>query len=153
MNRDRNKNDVELNQNKFKEIFVSTARKVCGKITADKRKKKQINTVMKLRDNKNEVTKKNEVWKQYTAKMPTRIFNMAFNTGGVPEDWKLGIVPVRKKGNTKECGNYRRTLLTVAAKVCERLLETRFSCQSAVNIQIIQKQFLVSAVSLSPVNI
>jgi len=58
----------------------------------------------------------------------TRIFQVAWRTGTIPEDWKYGIVqPFYKgKGSRKECKNYRGiTLLSVPGKVFAHVLLTR----------------------------
>lgn len=56
-----------------------------------------------------------------------KICNKAWEEGKIPEDWKIGqIVPIHKKGNTRDCNNYRGlTLLSTAAKTYERILEGR----------------------------
>lgn len=55
------------------------------------------------------------------------VYNKIWQTGKVPKDWELGVViPIYKKGDKRNCNNYRGiTLLSVAAKTFERVLDTR----------------------------
>lgn len=57
----------------------------------------------------------------------TKICTLAWNEGKIPNDWKIGvIVPIFKKGNKRDCNNYRGiTLLSIASKVYERILEAK----------------------------
>ena len=59
--------------------------------------------------------------------MLTELFNRIWKEEMIPQDWEVGIIlPIHKKGNNRECTNYRGiTLLSVALKVYERLLEKR----------------------------
>ncbi|XP_031358768.1 uncharacterized protein LOC116182371 [Photinus pyralis] len=63
--------------------------------------------------------------------MLTKIFNKAWTTGKVPEDWKLGIIiPLFKKGDSRDCSNYRGiTILSVVSKVYEHIMEARLRIQ------------------------
>ena len=53
-----------------------------------------------------------------------KLCSMAFESGGVPEDWRSMIVPLYKgKGEGTECKNYRGiSLLSVVGKVYEGIL-------------------------------
>lgn len=55
------------------------------------------------------------------------LYNKALHEGETPMDWRRGvIVPIYKKGDHKNCNNYRGiTLLSIAAKVCERIIRGR----------------------------
>ena len=55
------------------------------------------------------------------------IIDMAWETGKVPSDWaKAVIVPIYKKGDRKECSNYRGiSLLSVPGKVYAGILEKK----------------------------
>jgi Reverse transcriptase (RNA-dependent DNA polymerase)/Endonuclease-reverse transcriptase len=56
-----------------------------------------------------------------------RIIRAAWKENRVPEDWTRGeIVVIFKKGDRKECSNYRGiTLISQCAKIYERILEKR----------------------------
>ncbi|GAB0086845.1 Reverse transcriptase domain [Sergentomyia squamirostris] len=62
----------------------------------------------------------------------TRVIRVAWLSGRVPEDWQVGvIVPIFKKGNRKDCANYRGiSLLSLPGKVFAKVLETR--CRAVV---------------------
>lgn len=55
------------------------------------------------------------------------MYNKIFKEEKIPKDWELGqIVPIYKKGNNKQCSNYRGiTLLSVPLKIYERILENK----------------------------
>ena len=55
------------------------------------------------------------------------LINAAWEQGEVPSDWEIGVIlPIHKKGDPRECTNYRGiTLLSVAAKVYEDILNRR----------------------------
>lgn len=57
----------------------------------------------------------------------TAIFNTAWMTGEVPDDWGRAVIcPVYKKGDRQECGNYRGiSLLPHISKIYERVVENR----------------------------
>lgn len=57
----------------------------------------------------------------------TIIFNKAWNTKKVPEEWSRAVIlPIHKKGDPKNCDNYRGiSLLCVASKLYESILERR----------------------------
>ena len=44
-----------------------------------------------------------------------------------PQEWKRSVfIPIPKKGNTKECSNYRKTvLISHASKVMLKILQTK----------------------------
>ena len=57
-----------------------------------------------------------------------RLFNMAFESGTVPEDWRSAvIIPLYKgKGERTECKNYRGiSLLSVVGKIYARIVVDR----------------------------
>ena len=52
-----------------------------------------------------------------------------------PQDWKRSIfIPIPKKGNAKECSNYRTIALTHASKVMLKILQARL--QQYVNREL-----------------
>lgn len=57
----------------------------------------------------------------------TQLFNLAWKNERIPRDWELGmILPIHKKGDNKECMNYRGiTIMSVMSKLYERILEKR----------------------------
>ena len=56
-----------------------------------------------------------------------KIFNKVWNSKTIPKDWEIGIIlPIFKKGDNRNCTNYRGiTLLSTALKIYERILERR----------------------------
>lgn len=73
----------------------------------------------------------------------TKIFNKAWDTAKVPEDWKIGIIlPIFKKGDSRECSNYRGiTLLSVVSKVYEHILEKRLRSVTEEQLEDAQSGF------------
>ena len=57
----------------------------------------------------------------------SRIFNLAMRSSAVPADWRYAIIaPIYKKGNRKECSNYRGiSLLSVVGKLYASVLVDR----------------------------
>ena len=57
----------------------------------------------------------------------TRVFQVVWDSGEAPMDWQTGvIVPVFKKGDNKECTNYRGiTLLSLPGKLYAKVHEAR----------------------------
>lgn len=55
------------------------------------------------------------------------VINRAWEERKIPEDWEVGVImPIFKKGDKRDCGNYRGiTLLSIAAKLYERIMEQR----------------------------
>ena len=53
------------------------------------------------------------------------IFKISYNTGGIPNDWKLAnVVPIFKKGNKHDASNYRPISLTsLVMKTFERIIK------------------------------
>jgi Reverse transcriptase (RNA-dependent DNA polymerase)/Endonuclease-reverse transcriptase len=70
------------------------------------------------------------------------IFNMSMSTGAVPEDWrKANVVPVFKKGDRADVGNYRPISLTsIASKLMEKLVSRRILCHLQANDLINENQ-------------
>jgi Reverse transcriptase (RNA-dependent DNA polymerase) len=56
-----------------------------------------------------------------------KVYNKVWEEETVPQDWTVGLIlPIFKKGNTRDCNNYRGiTLLSTALKTYERILENR----------------------------
>ena len=57
----------------------------------------------------------------------TRVCQVAWKFGKTPRDWQTGvIIPIFKKGNRKQCTNYRtRSLLSLPGKVNAKCLERK----------------------------
>lgn len=55
------------------------------------------------------------------------IFNKVWEEEKIPKDWEIGlIVPIYKKGDNKDCNNYRGiTLLSTIMKLFEKIMEKR----------------------------
>jgi len=70
----------------------------------------------------------------------TRLFNVAGREGRVPLDWQTGVViPLFKKGDQRECSNYRGiTLLSLPGKVYAKVLERR--CREILEPQVQEEQ-------------
>jgi len=70
----------------------------------------------------------------------TRTCGVVWKTGEAPADWQTGIViPIFKKGDQRECSNYRGiTLLSLPGKVFARIIERR--CRQIVEPQIQENQ-------------
>lgn len=72
-----------------------------------------------------------------------KICNLAWKEAKIPEDWKVGVVvPIFKKGDKRECNNYRGiTLLSIASKVYERILETKLTREIDTQLEQCQSGF------------
>ena len=64
------------------------------------------------------------------------VYQQIWKTQQWPQDWKRSVfIPVPKKGNTKECSNYRTiALISHASKVMLKILQARF--QQYVNCEL-----------------
>ena len=64
-----------------------------------------------------------------TANILHKIYKDIWKNEVMPQDWNIGhLIKLPKKGNLKECKNYREiALLSVVAKVQNRILITRLS--------------------------
>ena len=70
----------------------------------------------------------------------TRVCQVAWTLGKAPKDWQTGvIIPIFKKGNRKDCTNYRGiSLLSLPGKVYAKCLGRR--CREIVESQIEESQ-------------
>lgn len=70
----------------------------------------------------------------------TDLFQNIWNSDTIPEDWSKGlIVKIPKKGNTKNCDNWRGiTLLSIPSKVFCKVLLNRM--ETAIDIRLRQEQ-------------
>src|ERR1700733_4837505 len=64
---------------------------------------------------------------QSSIQMMHKLCNKIYETKECPKDWgKATIVPIHKKGDKKECSNYRAiSLLSIAGKVYTKILQMR----------------------------
>ena len=65
--------------------------------------------------------------KDDAVKVPHSICQQVWNTQQGPQDWKRSVfIPIPKKGNVKECSNYRTiVLISHASKVMLKILQGR----------------------------
>ena len=64
-----------------------------------------------------------------------RIFNLSFNTGKIPEDWKIAkITPLQKTGDLSDVSNYRPvSLLPLPSKLIETIVHNRIYTHCEIN--------------------
>ena len=74
-----------------------------------------------------------QILKDGAAKMLHSICQQIWKTQQWPQDWKRSVfIPIPKKGNAKECSNYRTiALISHASKVILKILQARL--QQCVN--------------------
>ena len=77
-----------------------------------------------------------QIQKDDAVKVLHSICQQVWKTQQWPQDWKRSVfIPIPKKGNAKECSNYRTiALLSHASKVMFKILETRL--QQYVNCEL-----------------
>ena len=68
-----------------------------------------------------------QILKDDAVKVPYSICQQIWKTQLWPEDWKRSVfIPIPKKGNAKECSNYRTiALISHANKVMLKILQAR----------------------------
>ena len=68
-----------------------------------------------------------QILKEYAAKLLHSICHQICNTQQWPEDWKRSVfISIPKKGNAKECSNYRTiALISHASKEMLKILQAR----------------------------
>ena len=69
-----------------------------------------------------------------------RLFDLIWHEATVPEQWKQGLIcKIPKKGNLRQCGNWRGvTLLPIASKVLGKILISRI--QGSVDHRLRKEQ-------------
>ena len=77
-----------------------------------------------------------QILKDDAVKAPHSICQQIWKTQQWPQDWTRSIfIPIPKKGNTKECSNYRTiALISHASKVMLKILQARL--QQYVNCEL-----------------
>ena len=70
-----------------------------------------------------------QILKEDAVKLLHLICQQIWNTQQWPQDWKRSVfIPIPKKGNAKECSNYRTiALISHTSKVMLKILQTGFS--------------------------
>ena len=64
--------------------------------------------------------------KDNAVKVLHSICQQIWETQQWPQDWKMSVfIPISKKGNAKECSNYRTVVLSHASKVMLKILQVR----------------------------
>ena len=68
-----------------------------------------------------------QILKDDAVKVPHSICQQIWKTKQWPQDWKRSVfIPISKKGNAKECSNYRTTaFISHASKVMLKILQAR----------------------------
>ena len=77
-----------------------------------------------------------QILKDDAVKVLHSVCQQIWKTQQWPQDWKRSVfIPVAKKGNAKECSNYRTiTLISHASKVMLKILQARL--QQYVNCEV-----------------
>ena len=77
-----------------------------------------------------------QILKGDAVKVLLSICQQIWNTQQWPQDWKRSVfIPIPKKGNAKECSNYRKiSLISHASKVMLKILQARL--QEYVNYEL-----------------
>ena len=81
-----------------------------------------------------------QILKDDAVKVPHSICQQIWKTQQWPQDWKRSVfIPVPKKGNAKECSNYRPiALISQASKVMLKIVQARL--QQYVNCELLDVQ-------------
>jgi len=76
-----------------------------------------------------------QILKDGAVKVLHSICQQIWKTQQWPQDWKRSVfIPIPKKGNAKECSNYRTLALSHARKVMLKILQARL--QQYVNCEL-----------------
>ena len=68
-----------------------------------------------------------QILKDDAMKVLHSICQQIWKTQPWPQDWKSVLIPIPKKGNAKECSNYRTiAFISHASKVMLKILQARF---------------------------
>ena len=79
-----------------------------------------------------------QILKDDAVKVLHSICQQIWKTQQWPQDWKISVfIPIPKKGNAKECSNYRTiALISHASKVMLKILQARLQQYVNVNFQM-----------------
>ena len=79
-----------------------------------------------------------QILKDDAVKVLHSICQQIWKTQQWPQDWKMSVfIPITKKGNTKECSNYRTiALISHASKVMLKILQDRLHSTLTENFQM-----------------
>ena len=74
---------------------------------------------------------------------PLIIHTYFWKTQQWPQDWKRSVfIPIPKKGNAKECSNYRKiALISHSSKVMLKILQLVFNSTSIMKFQVLKLNF------------
>ena len=76
-----------------------------------------------------------QVLKDDAVKVLHSVFQPIRKTQQLPQDWRSVFIPIPKKGNAKECSNYRTiALISHASKVMLKIVQARL--QQYVNCEL-----------------
>ena len=69
-----------------------------------------------------------QILKDDAVKVLHSLYQQIWKTQQLPQDWKMSVfIPIPKKGDAKECSNYRTiVLISHASKVMLKILQARF---------------------------
>ena len=84
-----------------------------------------------------------QILKDDAVKVLYSVCQQIWKTQQWPQDWKRSVfMPIAKKGNTKECSNYRTiALISHASKVMLKILQTRLLQQVNHELPDVQAGF------------
>ena len=82
-------------------------------------------------------------WKHDAVKVLHSIYQQIWKTQQWPQDWKRsGFIPIPKKGNAKECSNYRTiALISHGSKVILKILQARLQRYVNCELPVIEAWF------------
>ena len=84
-----------------------------------------------------------QILKDDAVKVPHAVCQQMWKTQQWPQDWKRSVfIPIPKKGNAKECSNYRTTaLISYASKVMLKIPQARLQQYMNWKIPYVQAGF------------
>jgi len=74
-----------------------------------------------------------------------RLINIVWNTNELPQHWKQSVsVPIYRKGDNKDCGNYRGTITVINYKISSNIILSTLTSYAYEIIGIIRVDFVVT---------